>query len=208
MEKEEWPREKLRARGAAALSDVELLAILFGSGIQAMPVLPMCIALMQKAENSLDNLSVMPLNELRMVRGIGPAKALVLIAAMELSERRLRQRVGSLVFSDHDAVNQLLAAYFKGKDYLIYLLVMLNANQEMLATKELRLGKNGLPAIKAVMICSLETGAAAIMICRNNFPLNDEQLNAEKGLVAALDEAMGTLNIRFHGLITPDVSIP
>jgi len=82
------PRERLIAKGAAALSDTELLAILLGSGIRGVSVLELASQILDSLEQRLDRANVYTLQG---VEGVGRAKACQIVAAFELARRHLLQ---------------------------------------------------------------------------------------------------------------------
>lgn len=82
------PREKMASKGRAVLSNSELLAILLGTGTRDKSAVEVAQDLLGACQQSLRELSRKNLNELTRIKGIGEAKALTLIAAMELARRR------------------------------------------------------------------------------------------------------------------------
>ena len=86
---EERPREKMSLKGRNALSDAELIAILLGTGTKDENALDIAKNIMSSAENNLNTLGELTLRDLKKIRGIGDAKAIVIAAAMELGRRRL-----------------------------------------------------------------------------------------------------------------------
>ena len=86
---EDRPREKLLLKGRASLSNAELLAILLGSGGRDLSALDLAKNVLQKVGNDLNELAKMPVSSLTEIQGIGNAKALTMVAAMELFRRRL-----------------------------------------------------------------------------------------------------------------------
>lgn len=92
---EDRPREKLLLKGVSTLSDSELLAILIGSGNDTESAVEVCKRILQKAGNSLNKLGQMSVNDLVSgFRGIGPAKAVSIVAALELGRRRKAEEKG------------------------------------------------------------------------------------------------------------------
>lgn len=85
---EDRPREKLLQKGRNALTDAELLAILLGAGTVSESAVDVAKNLLSRVNYSLNELGKLTPGELMKVRGIGPAKALTLIAALELGRRR------------------------------------------------------------------------------------------------------------------------
>ena len=85
---EDRPREKVIANGVQYLSDSEILAILLGSGTRNMTVVELARQVLHKSGNSLHELGRQNISDLVAIKGIGPAKAITLLAAMELGRRR------------------------------------------------------------------------------------------------------------------------
>ena len=85
---EDQPREKLMAKGRQVLSDAELLAILIGSGNRSESAIELCKRILGTYENNLNELAKLSVNDLMKFRGIGEAKAITIIAALELGRRR------------------------------------------------------------------------------------------------------------------------
>lgn len=86
--KDDRPREKMINKGKAALSDSELLAILLRTGKEGQSAVELARAILDKADNNLINLSNLTFKELKEFKGIGEAKAITLMAALELGKRR------------------------------------------------------------------------------------------------------------------------
>lgn len=88
------PREKLLLKGRQTLSDAELLAILIGSGTKNLSAVELSKVILKDAANySLDNLSKLTVKELTKFKGIGEAKAITIVAAMELARRKRNQEL-------------------------------------------------------------------------------------------------------------------
>jgi DNA repair protein RadC len=82
------PREKLMLKGRQALSDAELIAILIGSGSRELSAVQLAQQILQSTDNQLHTLGKMNVEELMKFKGIGEAKAISIIAALELGRRR------------------------------------------------------------------------------------------------------------------------
>lgn len=85
---EDRPREKLLLKGKAALSDAELLAILIGSGTKSLTAVDVAKQLLLKVNFNLNELARMHVSDLEKQKGIGKAKAIVIMSALELGRRR------------------------------------------------------------------------------------------------------------------------
>lgn len=107
---EDRPREKLMLKGVSALSESELIAILIGSGNDKESAVELSKRILQKADNSLNKLSRLSVNDLiSSFRGVGPAKAISIVAALELGRRRKHEEVEvkRKIGSSEDAYLQL-----------------------------------------------------------------------------------------------------
>ena len=85
---EDRPREKLLKNGVASLSDAEILAILIGSGTRNDSALELSREILHSANNNLRTLGKLEMGDLIRVKGIGKAKAVAILAALELGRRR------------------------------------------------------------------------------------------------------------------------
>ena len=88
---EDRPREKLLLKGTSALSDAELIAILLGSGTANLSAVEVAKKVLAHVANNLDSLAKLSVKELMKTRGIGEAKAITIVAALELGRRRKEQ---------------------------------------------------------------------------------------------------------------------
>lgn len=103
---EDRPREKLLLKGVSALSDSELLAILIGSGNNEESAVELCKRILHKADNNLNKLGRFSVNDLvKGFKGIGPAKAISICAALELGKRRKSEEIAvkKKITSSNDA---------------------------------------------------------------------------------------------------------
>jgi DNA repair protein RadC len=103
---EDRPREKLLQKGTGALSDAELIAILIGSGTQKMTAVELSKLILQQSENNLNELAKLSVKDLMKMKGIGEAKAITIIAALELGRRRKEQEP-----SEKPKITSSLSAY-------------------------------------------------------------------------------------------------
>jgi DNA repair protein RadC len=85
---EDRPREKLQLKGRSSLSDAELIAILLGSGTSTLSAVDLAKKILQISGNNLHDLARQSINDLVKIKGIGEAKAITIIAALELGRRR------------------------------------------------------------------------------------------------------------------------
>jgi DNA repair protein RadC len=85
---EDRPREKLLLKGLSALSDAELIAILLGTGTASMSAVDVAKAVLNEVDHNLDELARLSVKELTKIKGVGEAKAITIVSALELGRRR------------------------------------------------------------------------------------------------------------------------
>lgn len=88
LAEEDRPREKLLLRGKAHLSDAELIAILIGSGTQHLSAVDLSRHILKSVDHDLAQLAKLTVNDLKKFKGIGEAKAISIVSALELGRRR------------------------------------------------------------------------------------------------------------------------
>src|SRR5882757_1391137 len=86
--KDDRPREKILSKNPHSLSNSELLAILIGSGVQDKSAIELAREVLKLGSDDLNKLGKVSIHELIRIRGIGPARAATLVAALELGRRR------------------------------------------------------------------------------------------------------------------------
>src|SRR6185369_12676175 len=85
---EDRPREKLLLKGKAVLSDAELIAILLGTGTASMSAVDVAKNILQTVQHDLNELARLTVKDLTKIKGIGEAKAVTIVSALELGRRR------------------------------------------------------------------------------------------------------------------------
>lgn len=197
----ERPREKLLHFGAPALSNAELIAILFGAGTAKIPLMEICDNVIKLIENHPPKLKGISIEELCKIKGIGEIKAIVLSAALELGTRCSLDNQGPITLATDEQISNFLMPYFQNQRQPGYFLVMLNNRKELLATHEIQLDKKKPPALTNILKIVLDTGAQEILICRKELRLSEKYLSNEKAFVIQLDAAASMFNIRMRGLL-------
>lgn len=188
------PRERLIQRGAAALRDHELLAILLGSGVRGRSVLEVAAAILAKHPDG--TLARLGFRELTAIRGIGPAKACALLASTELVRRWLREDDGVLpaIESAQDAADQVPELRRARKEH--FLALYLNARNQLIAKETVSVGTltANLVHPREVFQPAVASAAASVLLVHNH-PSGDpapspEDLALTRRLVEA-GELMG-----------------
>ena len=116
------PREKLLVKGAAALSDSELLAILINNGNKEDSAVSLAKKVLQLGGNNLNELGKLSLKEFQQIKGIGEAKAITIAAALELGRRRhAAAALNKPVVKSSNDIAHYLQAVIKDYNYMKYL---------------------------------------------------------------------------------------
>ncbi len=135
------PREKLMLKGKASLSDAELLAILIGTGYRNKSALDLAKDVLDYGLNDWDKISKMTALELMKIKGLGPAKAINIISAMEIGNRKASAIIPAKTkVSNSKMIYDHLRKHFTGLPHEEFYVVYLNFANEILDTKQLSKG--------------------------------------------------------------------
>jgi DNA repair protein RadC len=194
------PREKLVAKGVAALSDAELVAVLLGSGTKRLSVLDLSVKILNAFKG---NLSKANIQELLKVHGVGKAKACQLVAAMELGRRHLSQK-RAVIRDAEDALPYLSGIRKEKQEHFVCL--SLNGANEVLATRVVTVGLlNSNQVHPREVYADPITDRAASILCAHNHPSGTLQASPEDlALTQRLVQAGEVLGIRVldHLIVT------
>ncbi|KAA2241461.1 DNA repair protein RadC [Chitinophaga agrisoli] len=189
---DDQPREKLMYKGAATLSDAELLAILLNNGSRHKSALTLAREILATAHNNLGELGKLNIWQLKKLRGIGNAKAVAVVAAMELARRRqagyMRQK--KVIRHAIDAAlffKPLLADYQQEAFYVLFL----NHASRVLHYRCISTGGMCATIVDPKLIFreALEIGASRLLLCHNHPSGNLTPSFADIGLTHKLKEA-------------------
>ena len=128
------PREKLATKGAKALSDVELLAVLLGSGIKGKDVIGIAREIARKIDKGKE---IIEIDSLLSINGIGLAKAGQLVAALEFARRRLSKE-NIIIKTPQDAFPLVASIADKKQEY--FLCLTLNGANEVIGNRIITVG--------------------------------------------------------------------
>jgi DNA repair protein RadC len=194
----ERPRERLLAAGPAALSDAELLAVLFGTGTARSNAVDLARGALQAA-GSLRVLLELPRHELTGLAGLGHARYAVLQASLELSRRYFRsrmERVGPI--ADPGAARHYLAARFKGERREVFACLFLDTRHHVIACEALFSGTLDAATVhpREVVRRALELNAGAVILAHNHPSGVAEPSQADHALTRRLRDALALVEIR------------
>lgn len=194
----ERPREKLLARGAAALSDAELLALFFGSGRRGQTAIDLGRELLS-AHGGLKQLLEMEPAALTALRGLGAAKACRLHAALELGRRYLAcelQRPDALTHPA--ACADYLRARIAAHPYEVFACLFLDNRHRVIAFEELFRGSIDGASVhpREVVRRCLAHNAAAVIFAHNHPSGVAEPSQADRDITAELQRALALIQVR------------
>ena len=192
------PREKMMAKGKAALSNAELIAILIGSGNSELSAVELARSILGSVENNLIALSNLTLNDLMQHKGIGEAKAITIMAALELGKRR-RGAEASLpteVKDSKDSFERFLP-YIDDMRQEHFLVMYLNQSNHALKVECISNGgtTNVIADPKVIFKNALNLGATCIILGHNHPSGNPRPSEDDRQLTKKLLAAGKLLDI-------------
>jgi DNA repair protein RadC len=204
---EDRPREKLLAKGKVSLTDSELLAILIGSGNRNESAVALCKRILASVDNNLNALGKLSVSQLQEFKGIGEAKAISIVAALELGRRR---REGEkLVFdkiNSSKSVFEIMQPILGDLQHEEFWVLFLNNSNTVLSKQQLSKGgiTGTLVDIRLLMKKALEIGAIALIVCHNHPSGTLKISEADKQITAKIKTAGEALDIKLldHLIIT------
>jgi DNA repair protein RadC len=189
---EDRPREKLQLKGAKALSDVELLAILIGMGNAKHDVMTLAVKVLKSIDN---NGGIPDLEQLQKIEGIGLAKAALITAAIEFTRRRIRPE-GTKVRFIPDLLPLLTNYADRKQEHL--LCISLNGAQEVITTRVVTIGLADKTMIhpREVFADPITDRAIAIILAHNHPSGLPEASSADIIMTKKIADAGMTLGIK------------
>lgn len=195
---EDRPREKLILKGKASLSNAEILAILIGSGNREESAVELAQRILTSNQNNLNILSSLSLNDLKKFKGIGEAKGINIIAALELGRRRrsseaLEQKT---ITSSKNAF-ELLYEDLADTSFEEFWIILLKRNNQIMSKK--RISEGGIAGTvadpKKIFKIALDAQASSIILCHNHPSGNLKPSEQDKQLTRKIVQAGKTLEI-------------
>lgn len=204
---EDRPREKMMLHGAGALSNAELLAILIGSGSTDESAVELMRKVLADYRNSLSELGKSGVEELCRYKGIGPAKAITLLAASELGRRRKEEgALERLQIRSSEDIYRLF--YPLMCDLPVEECWVLLLNQAGKVIDRIRISQGGLAStavdIRCVLREALVRRAVSMVLCHNHPSGNLRPSREDDRLTESLQQAAVTVNLRLldHVIVT------
>jgi DNA repair protein RadC len=191
------PRERLLEAGPSALSDGELLGLLFGIGSREKTAVELAGEVLSEA-GGLHGLYDVSVHELMQVNGIGEAKACIILAALELGRRIGQVRnPGRPVISSPADVERLLRGRIGNLDRENFVVVLLNTRNEVIETSTVSVGTLGASLVhpREVFKPAIRASAASVILAHNHPSGKVEPSREDHEVTRRLGEAAGILGI-------------
>ncbi len=193
------PREKLIARGAAALADAELLAVLLRTGVAGKNVLQLAQELLERF-GGLSGLLQTRAEDLKAVKGMGgDTKRAELVAVLELARRAMAERLKErTVFDSPEAVKQYLQMHIGARPYEVFAVLFLDAQHRLIVLEELFRGTLTQTSVypREVVVRALHHQAAAVVLSHNHPSGSIEPSRADESLTQTLRAALSLVDVR------------
>ncbi len=195
----ERPREKFLHKGPSSLTDAELLAILLGSGSPKENALSLARRVLGNGPDALRSLGRMTAPRLMGFEGIGPGKAVVIMAAMELARRYAvaRPQKNRPIRQSRDAYEQLRPLFEDLLHEEFWVLYLNNANRVL---HSFQLSKGGLTGtlvdVRLILKKALELGAVGLILGHNHPSGNLRPSKADVQITRKTKKAAGFMDIR------------
>jgi DNA repair protein RadC len=201
------PREKLITKGKTVLSDAELMAILIGSGNKQESAVALSQRMLQSVEGNINELAKISIEKLMTFKGIGQAKAVNIIAALELGKRRqLENLLEKPKIGGSKDVFSLMQPIIGDLSHEEFWVLFLNNSNKVMAKQQV--SKGGMTAtvvdIRLVFKQALELFSVAIIVCHNHPSGKLKPSDADVQLTKKIKNAGITLDIKLldHLIIT------
>ena len=194
----ERPREKLIQRGAAALSDAELLAIFLRTGVTGKSAVDLARDLLNRFK-SLTQMFAANETEFCAIHGMGQAKYVQMQAVLEMSRRALQEQMHSGdALNSPRAVRDYLQLLLRGREQEVFMVIFLDAQHRVVASEELFHGTLTQTSVypREVVKRALSHNAAAVILAHNHPSGVAEPSQSDRLLTDALKQALALIDIR------------
>lgn len=195
---EDRPREKLILKGKAALSDAELIGILIGSGTRAMSAVDLSKIILNNVSNNLNELAKLSVNDLQQFKGIGEAKAIAIVSALELGRRRKESQFiqKPKITCSKDAY-EIIKPELMDLSYEVFWILLLNRANQVI--KKCQISAGGISGTvadpKIIFKTALEHLCSAIILVHNHPSGNLKPSAADISLTKKMKESGNLLEI-------------
>jgi len=197
---EDRPREKMLLKGVASLSDAELLGILIGSGNKTETAVELAQRILHSVSNNLNTLGKLEIKDLiKNFNGIGEAKAITIVAALELGKRRkLSEAVSQPQITSSEDIYQIFHPVMADLRHEEVWILLLNRANKVL--KKIQVSKGGITGtvvdVRMIMKEAVDTLASAMILCHNHPSGNSQPSGDDDHITRKLRDAGMIMDIK------------
>jgi DNA repair protein RadC len=207
--KDDRPREKLRSKGCSALSNSELIAILINNGNREKSAIELAQEVLQKGKNDLHLVGKLGIHDFMKIKGIGEAKAITIVAALELGRRRSAALPAEKkVITNSNDVASYLQSLLKDYQHEVFAVMFLNrANKINHFEIVSEGGITGTVADPRIILKkALEENAVSLILCHNHPSGSLRPSKADEDLTFKIREAARYFDIKVidHLIVSED----
>ncbi|MBC5864153.1 RadC family protein [Flavobacterium turcicum] len=201
------PREKLMLKGKSVLSDAELIAILIGSGSRNESAVALSKRILASVDSNLNALGKLSLAQLTQFKGIGEAKAIAIIAALELGRRRRAEEATELTkITSSKIIFEIMQPIIGELPHEEFWVIYMNNSNKVIYKSQLSKGgiTGTLVDVRLVYKMALEMGATALILCHNHPSGTLVPSDADKHITKKVKTAGESLEIKVldHLIVT------
>lgn len=196
---EDRPREKLLINGTTSMSDAELLGILISSGTKDKSAVDLGRELLSLVNNNLTSLGRLTIADLKKIRGIGPARAVTIAAALELGRRRKLSDVPEVVqIKCSKDVADIFRPLLSDLAHEEFWILFLNRSNKVISRMKLSQGgiSGTVTDVRVIMKKAIESLASGIIVCHNHPSGNLNPSEADTRITRKIKEAGELLDIQ------------
>jgi len=204
---EDRPREKLLAKGISSLSDSELIAIIIGSGTKDESAVQLSKRILGSVQNNLNELGKLTVSDLQKHKGIGEAKAIGIMSALELGRRRkLSECINREKISSSKDIYEIFHALLADLPHEEFWIVLLNRSNKIIDRQKISQGgiSGTVTDIRLMMKAALDKLASSIVLIHNHPSGNTKPSEADISITQKVKESGKLMDITLldHIIIT------
>ncbi len=196
---EDRPREKLIKKGVQSLSDAEIIALLIGSGSRNETAVELSKKVLKSADNNLNELGKLRVDDLIKMKGIGEAKAITILAALELGKRRkISEIITKKKISQSKDIFELFQPILGDLPHEEFWILLLNRSNRII--EKVKISQGGVSGtvtdIKIILKQAIEKLASSVILCHNHPSGNRNPSKADDSITSKLKQGSELLDIQ------------
>lgn len=196
---EDRPREKLIKKGVQSLSDAEIIALLIGSGSRNETAVELSKKILKSANNNLNELGKFNVDDLIKMKGIGEAKAITILAALELGKRRkISEIITKKKITQSKDIFELFQPILGDLPHEEFWVLYLNRSNRII--EKIKISQGGISGtvtdIKIILKQAVEKLASSIILCHNHPSGNRNPSKADDSITQKLKQGSELLDIQ------------